>query len=114
MTRRWLLLVLVVLGSMVQVVPSASAQQGSKFIARADVVVTSTQVQIQPANSARVVLTCTNNDSANGIRIGDNNVSASSGQRVPPGGTFSVTATPAVFGFSEGGPVVVSCTEEIR
>ena len=111
---RWWFLIFVLAGSMVHFVPSALAQQGSKFFARPDVTVTSTQTQIQPANSARVVLTCTNNDAANGIRIGDNNVSASSGQRVPPGGTFAVTATPAVLGFSEGGPVVVSCSEEVR
>lgn len=108
------LLCMLIAGSMVQFVPSAMAQQGSRFTPRDDVTVGAIVTQIQGANSARVALVCTNNDAVNAIRIGDASVSATKGQRVPPGGTFSVTATPAVFGFSEGGTVTISCSEEIR
>lgn len=106
--------IIVALGVMVQLVPSAFAQQGSKFTPFTDVAVGATITQIRDANSARIVLTCTNNDGSNAIRIGDNTTNASRGQRVPPGGSFSVTATPAIFGFSEGGTVIISCSEEIR
>lgn len=110
--RFWFLTLCVM--AMVQTVPLALAQQGSKFTPFADVSVTSVVTQIRAANSARITLTCTNNDSSTAIRIGDSTVSISRGQRVPAGGSFSVTATPAIFGFSEGGPVTISCTEEIR
>ena len=113
MKRRFLASLLIA-GLMVQFVPSASAQQGSKFTPFNDVSVGVGVTQIRAANSARVTLTCTNNDAANAIRIGDTSVNATRGQRLVPGGSFSVTSTAAIFGFSEGGTVTVSCSEEIR
>lgn len=109
-----LLTAMLVAGLMVQFVPSASAQQGSQFSPSDDVSVGAGVTQIRAANAARVTLSCTNNDASNSIRIGDTSVNATRGQRVLPGGSFSVTATAAIFGFSEGGSAVISCTEEIR
>lgn len=116
MIYRWLLTLCVML--MVQTVPSsipsALAQQGSKFFDLPDVNVGVTPILIRAANSARLALTCTNNDVSSPIRIGGATVSATRGMRLGPGGTMVNTSTADIFGFSEVSTVVLSCSEEIR
>lgn len=99
---------------MVQLVPSALAQQGSVLQDSPDVTVGVVATLIKAANSARVALMCTNTDATSPIRVGSPTVNASRGVRLGPGATLSFTATSAVWGFSEQTAAVIACSEEIR
>lgn len=83
-------------------------------VTRTDVSVGATPVSLCPVNGARVDCSCTNNDGAAAIRVGDANITTTRGQRVTGGGTFRANTTSAVFGIAEAGNVVMSCTDQTR
>lgn len=88
--------------------------QAVRVITRTDVTVTASATQLCPINGSRIDCSCTNNDTTNAFRVGDNLVTATRGQRVTAGGTFKASTTSAVFGISEGVNVAVSCTDQSR
>jgi hypothetical protein len=81
---------------------------------RTDISVGATAIQVCPANAARVDCSCTNNDGATAVRVGNNQITPTRGQRVSGGGTFKATTTSAVFAVSEAGAVILSCTDQTR
>jgi len=83
-------------------------------VTRVDVTVGATAVTVCPANAARVDCSCTNNDGANAVRVGNSLITASRGQRVNGGGTFKATTTSAVFAIAESGAVILSCTDQTK
>ena len=83
-------------------------------VTRVDVTVGATAVSVCPANAARVDCSCTNNDGANAVRVGNSLVTATRGQRVNGGGTFKATTTSAVFAIAESGSVILSCTDQTK
>lgn len=91
-----------------------AAQQPTNTVTRTDISVGATAVQLCPVNGARIDCSCTNNDGAAAIRVGDANISTTRGQRVTGGGTFRASTTSAVFGIAEAGNVAMSCTDQTR
>lgn len=89
-------------------------QQPTNITGRTDISVTGTATQLCPINGSRVDCSCTNNDSANAIRVGGSTITATRGQRVPAGATFKAVTTSAVFGVAEGASVSMSCTDQSR
>lgn len=109
------LLVIALLLSAITIRNSAwGQQQPTRVLTRTDTTVTAAVGQVCPINGSRVDCSCTNNDAANALRVGDSNVTATRGQRVPAGATFKAVTTSAVFAVSEGGSVSVSCTDQSR
>src|SRR5512137_364191 len=94
---------------------TAEAQPAPNVITRTDVTVGNVAATLCPVNGSRIDCSCTNNDAANAVRVGDANVNPTRGQRVSGGGTFKAATTGAVLGISEAGPnVVMSCTDQSR
>ncbi len=86
---------------------------GRTFSPVADITVSGvTPTLLAAANPARVALNVHNNDAGTAMRAGDSTVNAGKGVRVVAGGDASITATGPVYGFSEGGSIVASVTEE--
>jgi hypothetical protein len=108
MIRLWLALLLVAWP-----VVTWGQTQPTRLLTRIDTNV-SIVTQVCPINGSRVDCSCTNNDAANALRVGDASVTATRGQRVPAGATFKAITTSAVFAISEGGVVSVSCTDQSR
>lgn len=90
------------------------AQTPTNTVTRSDVTVGATAIQVCPANGSRIDCSCTNNDGAIAVRVGDANVTASRGQRVTAGSTFKASTTGTVFAISEGGNALLSCTDQTR
>lgn len=111
---RWIILLLGLLAGITIRNLAWGQQQPSQVTTRADVTITGTPTQLCPINGSRIDCSCTNNDAGVAFRVGDVNVAANRGQRVPPGGTFKATTTSAVFGASEGANLVASCSDQSR
>jgi non-ribosomal peptide synthetase component E (peptide arylation enzyme) len=111
--RKLLLVSMLLLGA-ITIRNVAWGQQPSNIAGRTDISVTGTITQLCPINGSRVDCSCTNNDSANAIRVGGSTITATRGQRVPAGATFKAVTTSAVFGVAEGASVSMSCTDQSR
>ncbi len=83
-------------------------------VTRVDISVGAIAVTVCPANAARVDCSCTNNDGANAVRVGNSLITTTRGQRVNGGGTFKATTTSAVFAIAESGAVILSCTDQTK
>jgi hypothetical protein len=112
---RRLLICAALLLSLITIRNSAwSQQQPTRVLTRSDVSVTASSTLLCPINGSRVDCSCTNNDASNAIRVGDANITATRGQRVPAGATFKAVTTSSVFGIAEGASVSMSCTDQSR
>ena len=87
--------------------------QGSVLTSVADATVTGAATKVASGNSLRAILNCTVHGSVN-ARWGDSAITATRGQRIPAGATFTTVARGEVYMISEGANVTVSCTEELR
>lgn len=111
---RKILLVSMLLLSAITIRNFAWGQQPTRLITRSDVTVSTVAIQLCPINGSRVDCSCTNSDAAISIRVGDVNITATRGQRVAAGATFKAITTSAVFGISEAGPAILTCTDQSR
>jgi len=95
--------------------PPARGQGSSTLVGIADKTCTVTPVQIVQGNQSRAALICTNNDGANSVRLGDQNVGTASGVRVRAGASPTITSKGAIFCIREGAAdVVLSCSQELE
>lgn len=92
----------------------AEVSPGSRVVPKADVTVTSATTAIVSANQSRLALNCTNTSSSVNVRWGSASAAATTGQRIPAGGSIEIRNTAAIYMISEGASVTVSCTEELR
>lgn len=87
---------------------------GTRIDTVADVTVSSTATLVDAADPNRAALSCTNTSDTEAVRWGDSGVTATSGQRVPTGGTVEIKNIAAVYMTSEGDDVTLACTKEMR
>ena len=87
-------------------------QRSSTITPLADVSVGAVATLVRAANPARITLLCTNTDPTVPVRMGDATVTATKGVRVPGGTSVGIGGTYAVYMFSEGAAVNMSCSEE--
>lgn len=87
---------------------------GSTVAPFTDVTVTASATLVRVASASRVALSCTNTDGAVHVRWGDSAVTATKGQRIAAGASIEIKSLGAVYMFSEGTDVTMSCTEELR
>jgi len=88
--------------------------QSAISIPISDTTVTSAATLVKVGNSFRDALSCANHSTTVAVRWGDATVTASKGQRIPPGATVEIRNRGPIYMISEGASVTVSCTEETR
>lgn len=86
---------------------------GRRFVSIPDVVVPAALTLLRAADEARVGLVIVSTDAAVGVRLGDDLATATRGARLGPGASATITATGAVYAFSEGAAVTLSLAEEL-
>lgn len=84
----------------------------SALASAADVTVTTAATAILASNAARIRALISNNDAAIAMRVGDSNVSASRGVRVPPGGAIVLETTAAVYAAAESSSLTAGVAAE--
>ena len=94
-------------------IASQALAQGSVTTPVTDFTVTGAATKVANANSLRDMLNCTIHGAVH-VRWGDSAVTATKGQRVPAGASFTTKIRGEVYMISEGANVTVSCTEELR
>lgn len=103
------------IGAGLLAITMATSAMASVLQTFADVPVLGTAATlIDAANGARVSLSCTNTSATIHIRVGDSNVTATRGEQLRAGLSFTTDVTGPVYGFSEGATVTLSCTRTVR
>ena len=79
-----------------------------------DVLVGGEATLVAPANAMRIHLIVVNNSTGVGVRCGDKTVHAKRGARLAPSSTRDIQTRGPVYMASEGDPVWISVTDDIR